>query len=500
MKITETGSYLQVALRTLETKIVPEMTSPDGQAATAILGRVLNELVRRESVSAPILAANLALGRNVLDRLTAFAAEHLPDIACPAPGTATGCTDFSSLAREHELLAMHLSQIGTALVDARDRLAPLHQEELSALLLEMARMDEAFASTQRNVALPLTPEPPEHRGAPLNLELVQAFLRSVHPDGDSVTVTLFTPIPGGFGKQTSRLKYTDGAGVEHDAIVRKSDPVPMTGMGAFRIDREFALLQAVYRADILPLAEPLWLAKDFPGVDADFYIMSALAGAVPSSFLGAASARIPESIILEMAENMARLHRLELKHLTSYLSAHDDPSVLNETVEQCYRRLIAQWKDYYERGDHLPAPFVIYLLDWLNRNVPANHASPVLVHGDFNVHNVLVEDGRITGILDWECSNFGAPEQDLAYIRPIISQHIEWDRFIDHYEAAGGPMIDREAMNFYMAFAAMRLCVIFNKGVKNLQEGAVNDIRYAIIDLDLTPEFMAQALACTQAK
>ena len=142
---------------------------------------------------------------------------------------------------------------------------------------------------------------------------------------------------------------------------------------------------------------------------------------------------------------------------------------------------------------------MVYLLDWLDRNVPANDATPVLVHGDFNVHNVLVDEGRITGVLDWECSNIGAPEQDLAYIRPIISQHIDWDRFIDHYEGSGGRTIDRGAMDFYMAFAAMRLCVIFNKGVKNLQQGGNSDIRYGIIDLDLTPEFMTQALACTTA-
>ena len=500
MKITETGDYLRIALQTLEAKIAPEMTTPDGHAAAAILGRVLNELARRETVSAPALAANLATGRDILDKLTNFADTHLP---AAVPSADTGRSDesqFSPLAGEHERLSQRLCSLAAALADARPGLDGDQQGALSALLLDMARWDEAFVSAQRTLPLPPAPKAPAHRGTPLTQDLLEAFLRTVHPDGSKVTVTQFKPIPGGFGKQTSRLRYTDAAGIEHDAIVRKSDPVPMTAMGAFSIANEFALLRAVHGAGILPLAEPLWLARDFPGVDADFYIMSALPGAVPSSFLGAASARIPENIILEMAEKMARLHQLDLDELAHYLSAHDNPAVLNETVEQCYRRLIAQWKDYYAAGDHLPAPFVIYLLDWLGQNVPANPARPVLVHGDFNVHNILVDDGRITGILDWECANMGAPEQDLAYVRPIISQHIEWDRFIDHYEASGGPVINRAAMDFYMAFAAMRLCVIFNKGVKNLQQGAVSDIRYGIIDLDLTPEFMAQALACTTGR
>jgi len=501
MKITNTADYLRVAQHTLETKIAPEMTSSDGQAAAAILGRVLAELRRREEVSAPPLAASVAVARQLAERLRNLAADN--GIAVPRPSAQTNdaVADFSSLALQHAALTEEIEGLASTLADNRTSLkGESEQGRLSGLLLEAGQWDEAFPSAQRTIALPAAPEAPPLPGAPLTQDLLQAFLRSVHPDGNKVEVVEFKPIPGGFGKQTSRATYRDGSGTEHLVIIRKSDPTPMARKGAFLIDYEFHLLRDVYKAGILPMAEPLWLAKDFPGVDADFYVMSALPGAVPSSFLGAASATIPEEIILDMAEKMAKLHQMELSHLSDYLAAYDNPAVLTDTIEGCYRRLIAEWKDYYEQNNHLPSPFVVYLLDWLARNVPANHASPVLVHGDFNVHNVLVDNGRITGVLDWECSNIGAPEQDLAYIRPIISQHIDWDRFIDHYEASDGRKIDRGAMDFYMAFAAMRLCVIFNKGVKNLQDGVNDDIRYGIIDLDLTPEFMKQALACTLSK
>ncbi len=500
MKITNTADYLRVAQHTLETKIAPEMTSSDGQAAAAILGRVLAELRRREEVSAPSLAASVAVARQLAEKLRALAADS--GIAVPPVSARTDeASDFSSLARQHAALTEEIEVISSALANDREKLKDeAAQDRLSALLLEVGQWDEAFPSAQRTIALPAAPEAPPLPGGPLTQDLLQAFLQTVHPDGDKLEVVEFKPIPGGFGKQTSRATYRDGSGTEYLVIIRKSDPTPMARKGAFLVDYEFHLLRDVYKAGILPMAEPLWLAKDFPGVDADFYVMSALPGAVPSSFLGAASATIPEEIILDMAEKMARLHQMELSHLSDYLAAYDNPAVLNDTIEGCYRRLIAEWKDYYEQNNHLPSPFVVYLLDWLARNVPANHAKPVLVHGDFNVHNVLVDNGRITGVLDWECSNIGAPEQDLAYIRPIISQHIDWDRFIDHYEASGGRKIDRGAMDFYMAFAAMRLCVIFNKGVKNLQDGVNSDIRYGIIDLDLTPEFMKQALACTLSK
>ncbi len=249
----------------------------------------------------------------------------------------------------------------------------------------------------------------------------------------------------------------------------------------------------------MPVAEPLYLGVGVEGVDADFYAMTTLPGKVIGSFLGAASAVIPESVILQMAELLARIHKLSLDKFANYFPRYGQPGAQTDSVESCYRRHIAEWRAYYIKGNHLPSPFVTYMLDWLEQHVPANANPPVLVHGDFNIHNVLAEDGRVTGILDWECAMFGAPEQDLAYIKPIIAQHIGWDRFLGHYLDSGGPKIDESTMNFTMASSSIRLNIVFNKGVHNLQQGVTRDIRYAIVELGLTTEFMKLALASTTA-
>jgi len=309
MTITSSGDYLRVALQTLQTRIMPEMQSSDGQAAAAILGRVLTELARRETVSAPELAASVAAGRQIEAKLTQYAQTRgLADAGLPgtppdsAPPENAG---FSALAGEHGALMSRLSMLAARLAQARPTpQTPAQpddgQAELSGLLREMAGWAAAFPEWQRSAPLPAPPAPAEARGDPLSRDLLEAFLRSVHPDGDRVCVTQFAPIPGGFGKQTSRATYTDGAGAAHMVIVRKSDPLPMANKGAFRIDNEFALLRDVHRAGMLPVPEPLWLAQDFPGVDADFYLMAPLPGAVPSSFLGAASAQIPRRSSLRL--------------------------------------------------------------------------------------------------------------------------------------------------------------------------------------------------------
>ena len=496
MKITDNATYLRVALHTLQSKIAPELTSGDGQAAAAMVGQVLDELLKREIAAPALLAQQIIAGAPLATRLAAFATTH--GITVPEPGdTVSDGAGFTALAAQHDALTAQIAALADALADRRADSPTAAQDELSTLLLDVALWDQHYPLTQRDMPVPAGVPVSVPAGAPLSRDLLEAFLRSVHPDGPDVSMVDMQPISGGFGKQTFRTRVREGSGAERVLIVRKSDPVPMVRKGAFLIDHEFHLLRDLHATGLLPLAEPLWLAKDFPGVDADFYVMQALPGAVPSSFLGAASASIPEAIILQLAGHMARLHSMNLSGLSGFLGRFESPAVATDTIESCYRRQIAEWKDYYHRAGHLPAPFVTYLLDWLDRNVPADPRRPVLVHGDLNIHNVLVEDGHITGILDWECAMIGAPEQDLAYVRPILSQHIEWDRFLAHYRASGGPEVNQAGLDFYMAFSAMRLCIIFNKGVRNLQDHAHQDIRYSVIDLSLTPEFMKQALACT---
>jgi aminoglycoside phosphotransferase (APT) family kinase protein len=498
MKITDNATYLRVALHTLQSKIAPELASGDGQAAAAMVGQVLGELLKRETAAPALLARQNAAGAALAARLADFANAHGITEAEPC-GSASEGGGFTALAAQHDAYTARIAALADALADRRAHLPGPAQDALSALLLDVALWDQHFPLTQRDMPVPAGVPVAVPPGAPLSHDLLEAFLRGVHPDGANMSLIDMQPISGGFGKQTFRARIRDGDGAERPLIVRKSDPVPMVRKGAFLIDHEFHLLRDLHAAQILPLAEPLWLAKDFPGVDADFYVMQALPGDVPSSFLGAATAKIPEGIILQMAEHMARLHRMDLAAISGFLGGYESPAVATDSIQSCYRRQIGEWKDYYRQAGHLPAPFVTYLLDWLDRNVPADPRRPVLVHGDLNIHNVLAQDGRITGILDWECAMIGAPEQDLAYVRPILSQHIEWDRFVDHYRTSGGPDVNAPALDFYMAFSAMRLCIVFNKGVRNMQDREHQDIRYSVIDLGLTPEFMKQALACTTA-
>jgi aminoglycoside phosphotransferase (APT) family kinase protein len=47
-----------------------------------------------------------------------------------------------------------------------------------------------------------------------------------------------------------------------------------------------------------------------------------------------------------------------------------------------------------------------------------------LVHGDFNPHNILVHDGRVTAVLDWEFAHAGTPYMDIGNLLRHLPAHL----------------------------------------------------------------------------
>ncbi|MCP5110449.1 MAG: phosphotransferase [bacterium] len=62
-----------------------------------------------------------------------------------------------------------------------------------------------------------------------------------------------------------------------------------------------------------------------------------------------------------------------------------------------------------------------------------------LVHGDFNPTNILIADGKVTGILDWEFAHSGSPNADLGnLLRHLGPRAIE--PIARAFDAEGAPL------------------------------------------------------------
>lgn len=488
MQLVSNEAYLRRMQDALRSAILPELQSSAAQAVGGVIDTILVELLKREQRAVAMLQAPIAEGESL-----AAALRQQLGLTAQGASSASTAQDLEAQRQRHAELTREIASLC-------EQLFATHPNDGTRAAL-LRRAAEWELSLHRAQAQPLaeagTPAAESNNGR-IERGTLEAFLRSQHAEGDAVSITAFDSIPGGYGKQTSHVSLRVASGAERELIVRKSDRNPMVLHGAFLIDKEYALVSAV-SATGYPAPKPLWLATKLPDVDADFYVMEKLAGRIPGSFLGGPESGISETLLLDMAAQLARLHAIPLDTFAGYICEHDDPLLLSGSITDVYRRSIEAWAAYAANVEHLPSPFAPFMRDWLLRNIPNDTRRPVLVHGDFNVHNLLVADDRVTGVLDWECAMFGAPEQDLAYIQPHISRHIAWDKFLARYLEAGGQQIDSTRLGFYQAFSMMRLHIGMNHGLLNFQTGANRDIRYAMIELAFGPQIMEMGMACAPA-
>lgn len=100
-------------------------------------------------------------------------------------------------------------------------------------------------------------------------------------------------------------------------------------------------------------------------------------------------------------------------------------------------------------------------LAWLRDNLPPP-APPVVVHGDFRIGNLMVHEGRLSGVLDWELAHLGDGHEDLAYGCMTVWRFGRLDKqgfgltdvatLARAYEDAGGEPFDAARFRFWLVY------------------------------------------------
>ncbi len=114
-----------------------------------------------------------------------------------------------------------------------------------------------------------------------------------------------------------------------------------------------------------------------------------------------------------MAKLQAGLHRLD----TTKLRAHLDASGVDLESMKPTRMLQATTAIADATGLH----DLIELSQWLTENFPVQPENPAIIHGDLHPLNILMHEGKVSGLIDWATSMFTHPEYDIAVSRTILS-------------------------------------------------------------------------------
>lgn len=329
--------------------------------------------------------------------------------------------------------------------------------------------------------------------AELTVDSLQRYMRDKLGDPGASVENLIV-LPGGFGKETS-LFSVRSQGFNGDLVMRRDLPVPiLEGLDCHAVKQEFPLLKAIYARDF-PVAEPLWFESGCAAIPgADFIVVRKAAGDVLGNAMGGRD-QVAANLRQELATTTARIHALPaLKEL-----GEDNPalgsSLWQKTAQECTAIYVKYWYDYYLDTPHMPLPALHNLFNWLLANVPASDAAPTLVHGDIGFHNLLIADGRLSSVLDWEFAHIGDPAEDIGYIKSGVGNQLDWPKFLAEYAQAGGTIPDPRRVLYYEIWAHVRNAASSASVMDLFESGRLPFIRYGILPYRYVPHFIARAEA-----
>jgi aminoglycoside phosphotransferase (APT) family kinase protein len=229
--------------------------------------------------------------------------------------------------------------------------------------------------------------------------------------------------------------------------------------------REHRVITAL-RPTAVPVPGTVLLCQDPDVLGAPFYVMEFVRGTPYRSdtelaALGPARTR---AIADALVDTLADLHAVEPESVG--LADFGRP-------QGFLARQLRRWKKQLDASRSRDLPGIDRLHDRLAGALPGS-AEATIIHGDYRLDNVLVDDGEITAVLDWEMSTLGDPLTDLALLVAYAERDkIDLDVVSNVSSAPGYPATDEvisryaersgrdvSALNWYVGFAFFKLAVI----------------------------------------
>ncbi len=157
------------------------------------------------------------------------------------------------------------------------------------------------------------------------------------------------------------------------------------------LEHEFEVLEAAHEAGV-KVPEPIAYLGEVEGREA--FVMERIQGETIGRRI---VKQPPPGLDVELAEELAKIHAIAPSRLP-FLETGD---------------AIAR---FYDELDSVaePHPAIELGLHWVKERLP-RHREPVVVHGDWRIGNVAVDERGLVAVLDWEFAHLADPVEDLAW-------------------------------------------------------------------------------------
>ncbi|MCB1684464.1 MAG: phosphotransferase family protein [Pseudomonadales bacterium] len=291
----------------------------------------------------------------------------------------------------------------------------------------------------------------------------------------------FKLIAGGHSNLTYRFVDSGGR-----AFVLRRPPLGHVLESAHDMSREHRIVSALQGGPV-PVAPTFGLCEDRDVNGAPFYIMGFVEGVVLHDAEAASHLSVSERLSVgeHVIDILCRLHAI-------------DPDTVGlgqlGRKEAYLERQLNRWGKQWLASKTHEIPAMEETARLLQERLPQQIGASI-VHGDYRLGNMIVAEGRIQAVLDWELCTLGDPLADVGYLLNSWAQPGETEVGLVPTEAGGFP--DREALcaryekatgrdlsgiNYYRAFSHWRLAAIGQGVYKRYLVGAMGANRE--MDLD----------------
>jgi len=349
-------------------------------------------------------------------------------------------------------------------------------EQAPELMVLEWRLQRAFAAHRNRLSASEAPARPP--GAATSREAVQAYLRGRLAHSPKVRVIGLDELPGGRVKASYRLALEATDELPPVTLLRLDKAKSLL---ATRTGDEWPLLEALRQHGGMASPEPYLLETDPQFLGGTFIIMQWADGEKAGEIFPevAAPRAHRREIVLHLAQILARLHTMPAPQ--AGFAATTPEAILEAAgarVHETYDRLL---------GSEPVAEFE-FGYRWIQQHLADGLGPICVVHGDVGLHNLLVDGGRVTALVDWELAHLGSPAEDLARMRPLVEFMTPggWDKFIAEYRSCGGPeaAYERRRLDFYCVVSAWSAVSASLMCRQLYFSGALDDFVYATAGVD----------------
>jgi len=179
----------------------------------------------------------------------------------------------------------------------------------------------------------------------------------------------------------------------------------------------------------------------------------------------------------ECAKSLAKIHEISFETLKGELETR--------TPRDALFILESQFKSFGQTSPVLASAF-----SWMNENCPSS-GEAVLLHGDFRMGNLLIDEEGISAVLDWELSHIGDPVSDISFFcappwrfgryKKQAGGVGEMADLISTYETTSGRQVDAQRLLWWRLHASVNWCLICMIMANMWRSGADRELERIVI-------------------